>query len=264
MTETRDSVVPANGGVVGGAVLGSWWRLDEGTGTTAADASGAGHTLTVTGTPRWTTRGPSTGGLSLDGASQWLSTSGPVLRTDTSLSIAAWVRLDAATMDGEADLPHGSFAITAVGQDGPSHSPFYLGARKVLDGQTTGAPDAPLRWDFTVAPIDGAVTGTIEWPHAAGAEVTLDEWVFLVGVYDLDAGTASLITPGSGQSVTQPLPDGWTRWHAEGGVQLGRSRYLDDNCDLWPGSVGAVRMFSGVLSADDARTLYQADTLATG
>ncbi|MER8072293.1 LamG-like jellyroll fold domain-containing protein [Streptomyces sp. NPDC094034] len=264
MTETGTGEFAVRStGIDGAGTLRAWWKFDEGAGTTATDSSGNGHTLTATGDPGRSVGGTVPGAVAFDGVSQWLSTEGPVLRTDQSFSVAAWVRLDATTTAGDIDLPAGQYAIAAVAQDGPSHSPFYLGARKVLDGQTTGAPEAPLRWDFTVAPIDGAVTGTIEWPHAAAGPVqpALGEWVLLVGIYDLDAGTATLVVPGAGDVVTVPLPEGWPQWHAEGGVQLGRARYLDKVSDLWPGSVGPVRIFSGVLTAEDAAELYRNDTV---
>ncbi|HUO38548.1 MAG TPA: hypothetical protein VMU34_12250 [Mycobacterium sp.] len=42
------------------------------------------------------------------------------------------------------------------------------------------ADDALLRWDFTVAPVDGSVTGTIGWPHTSVDQIDrslLDQWV---------------------------------------------------------------------------------------
>ncbi|HSK25385.1 MAG TPA: hypothetical protein VK894_00565 [Jiangellales bacterium] len=256
-------------------VLAGCWAFREGAGTTVADASGNGHPLTADRDLPWVPDGAvgsavdggAGGAVALDGAELELSTAGPVLRTDRSLSVAAWVRLDPGTMGGKADLPPGQYAIAAVSQEGESHSALYLGARKVAEGQTAGTPEAPLRWDFTVSPVDGSVTGTIEWPHAASAPIevaALGDWVFLAGVYDLAAGTVSLILPATGQTVTATLPAGWTNWHAEGGFVVGRARYLHRPSDRWLGSLGPVWAFSGVLTADDAAALYRDGALPAG
>ncbi len=37
------------------AKLVGWWRLDEGSGTTAVDSSGGGNDGTFSGSPQWTT-----------------------------------------------------------------------------------------------------------------------------------------------------------------------------------------------------------------
>jgi Concanavalin A-like lectin/glucanases superfamily len=241
-------------------VLRAHWRFEEGAGPTVADASGNGNTLIATGNAKWTDGPAGAGAMAFADAACWLSTEGPALRTDESFSVAAWLRLDSAPLGGVVDLPAGSYAVTACSQDGDTHSALFLGARKVMEGQTAGVPEAPLRWDFTVSPRDGSTTGLIEWPHAHAAPLTaadLDRWVFLAGVYDLAAGTATLLLPETGDSVPRSLPDGWTNWSAEGGFVVGRARYLSAPSDPWPGSVGPVWVFSGLLSADDAAALHR-------
>jgi len=76
--------------------LVGWWKLDEGSGTTAGDSSSNGNigTLTASGV-NWT-GGPSGFGsaLSFDG-SGWVSVSdSPSLNCSTGLTLAAWVNVD--------------------------------------------------------------------------------------------------------------------------------------------------------------------------
>jgi len=246
--------------------LVGWWRFDQGSGPEAEDLSSHGHDLAATGAPAWTDGGRFGGGVAFDGVSQWLSTDGPVVRSDQSFSIAAWVRLDSAVLGGELALQPDWFAVTAVSQDGPSHSPFYLGARLIEEPQPDGSMNYSLRWNFTAAPVDGSETGPVDWIHAHAQRPIdvseLDRWVLLVGVYDLEAGQARLYVPGNEDSGEADLPGGWPFWRADGGFQLGQARFRDATSDQWPGSVGQVRAYSGVLSASDAESLYAADTLA--
>jgi concanavalin A-like lectin/glucanase superfamily protein len=265
--------------------LEGWWRFDEGSGDTFADASGNGHTLTPTGGPTPTTGGRFGGAIAFDGATQWLSTARPVLRTDESFSVAAWLRLDRAAMRAGVQLPENHNAVTAVSQDAPTHSPFYLGARLARTNRPDGF-EASLRWTFTVAPTDDGTTDIIEWCHAHSTQpVEVDQWVLLVGVYDLSTRTARLYVPGTGDRGTYRLPEVWPRWHAPGGLQIGQARYsdkvadvwpgsvgptrvgqaryLDSVADLWPGSVGPVRAYTGVLTEEDAASLYAEDSLSS-
>lgn len=256
MTENRI----ADLGHLSGQMQG-WWRLDEGNGRLASDSSGHGRTATCVGDVAWTD-GPGSGGaVRLDGATTWFGTSEPVVRTDQAFSVAAWVRLDSATIDRVGGLPTGLFARTAVSQDGPSHSPFYLGIRALDERQTDGSTKPVTRWTFTVAPVDGSTTGKLEWRHARSAHPVdasaMDTWVLLVGVCDVVARTTRLHLPGVGDGGTDRVGEEWVFWPAQGGLQLGQARYLDRVVDHWPGSVSDVRVYSGALTAEDAANLYR-------
>ncbi|MGH9277948.1 MAG: LamG-like jellyroll fold domain-containing protein [Acidimicrobiales bacterium] len=242
------------------------WTFEEGGGDTARDSSGNGQTLSAHGDPVWVGGGTFGGAIALDGASQWLTTAGPILRTTESYSVAAWVRFDTGTMDPGLRLPRGTYAVTAVSQIGPSseeptHSPFYLGARAIKQTMPDGTSPAALRWCLTVAPVDGSMTGVLEWQHATSAkpiEVSVfDEWVLLVGVCDTATRTTQLYVPGTDDGGTATLPEEWPFWQAEGGLQVGQAFWLGNPVDRWPGSVGPVRAYSGVLTADDAVSLYE-------
>jgi hypothetical protein len=242
--------------------LAAWWTFDEGEGDTAADASGNGHQLTAVNGPQWT--GSSRfGAVSLDGAAQHLATQDPAVRTDESYSVAAWVRLDSSRTD--LRLPAGWHAVTAVSQSGPSrsaatHCQFYLGARTSADAQPDGTTKDVLRWCFTVAPADGSVEQKlVDWQHAMSGPIessALDRWELLVGVYDVATRKTHLFVPGRGEVATVELPEQWTLWHAGGQVHVGQAIWLGNMVDQWPGSVGPVRLYAGVLTESDAARLY--------
>ncbi len=53
--------------------LVGWWKLDDGSGTTAKDSSGQGHNGTLTNGPIWTT-GHAGSGLQFDGVDDFVDT----------------------------------------------------------------------------------------------------------------------------------------------------------------------------------------------
>ncbi len=192
------------------------------------------------------------GAVQLDGSTGYLETDGPVLATTASFTVAAWVRLDRERLrDGLSMLPD-EWAWTAASQDSPTHSPFYLGVRKFPGPNDPPGPREPF-WNLTLSPVDGSVTGTLEWRHAhvgpIGPEM-IDRWLLLVGVCDVPQRQARLYVPGLGESLSQ-APEEWPFWQADGPLQVGRARWLGNPVDFWPGSIGPVGCFSGAATASD-------------
>ena len=84
------------------ADLAAWWRLDEGSGTTASDASGNGNNGTLNGDPQWVA-GKLGGALEFDGYSDganhttdpgninWVSVD-PFDVVGPGITMAAWIR----------------------------------------------------------------------------------------------------------------------------------------------------------------------------
>src|SRR3990167_464828 len=75
--------------------LVGWWKLDEGSGTSAGDSSGQGNTGTLAaspGTPTWTT-GKIGQGLSFDGSDDYVSVANLSSQiVNSNISIAEWVK----------------------------------------------------------------------------------------------------------------------------------------------------------------------------
>jgi hypothetical protein len=91
-----------------GQALLAYWPLDEGPGTSAADATGNGHTGTLLNAPTWS---PGRGGpaaLTLDGRSQYVSVPGPF--PPSQYSWALWLKGSAApdTATNQQVLVNGS------------------------------------------------------------------------------------------------------------------------------------------------------------
>ncbi|MEJ2702985.1 MAG: discoidin domain-containing protein [Sedimentisphaerales bacterium] len=68
-----------------------WWKLDEGTGTTVADASGAGHDgVFAEGTPEWV-EGVYGGALKFDGSNKVEVPDHPDFHLQDAISVALWL-----------------------------------------------------------------------------------------------------------------------------------------------------------------------------
>jgi hypothetical protein len=231
------------------------WHLDEAGGTTAADDSGYGRTMTATGAPAWTSDSVvGASAIALNGSSQWLNTGGPVLRTDSSFSVAAWVRLNGSLLGGAPPTT----AATALGQDGTYMSGFFLGYRLVTQTNPDGTTSTVGHWSFSVTSSDASSGYT--WLHARSLlpvdASALDQWVLIVGVYDAASRTTRIYIPGTGDQDARPLPSSWLPWQAGGRLTAGRAKYKGNNVDFWPGDIDEVRAYAGVLTNAEAQDLF--------
>src|SRR4029077_12833897 len=84
----------SGGGPPPTAGLQAWWKLDEGTGTSAADFTGNGHTGVLTGTPVWSPGHVGRTSMQVDGVGG-MSTMSPAF-TFTQYTWAAWVKAPSA------------------------------------------------------------------------------------------------------------------------------------------------------------------------
>lgn len=259
----------ADAGMSGAPVLVGSWSFFGPLRSEVADESGRGHALVPKGAVRAAPDGPAGGSaVTLDGATASLATSEPVIATRHSYSVAAWVRLQGEFVGSELALPSGSYAVTAVSQEGPtagapSHCNFYLGVRLQEGRSADGAATQALHWCLNVAPLDGSVEQRdFEWEKAFSSQpigaADVDRWTLLMATVDFEAGRTRLHVRSDqvhdeGEAT---LPEGWPDWQAAGSFLVGRARWLGDPVDYWPGSIGPVRVYAGVLTAEDATAFY--------
>jgi hypothetical protein len=212
------------------------WALDDGGGTTAADASGNGHPATAGGGVSWTP-GRLGGAATFDGTTAALTTAVPVAQTDASFSVAAWVRLGSL----------GAGNVTAVAQDGATISGFYLGTHDRAAGGKT--------WRFGLPGADatGGPWAIADSPAALGAG-DVGRWVHLVGVYDAATRRAVLYLDGRWAGTSGDRPPSWS---ATGPLTIGRARWEGGPADRWPGDIDDVRVWNRVVSAAEVPALVR-------
>ncbi len=205
------------------ATLTGHWTFDEGSGTTAADSSGANNPLTLQNGASW---GPGVVGphsLAVSTPSQqYAQSAGPVIDTTQSFTVSAWVYLTST-----------SGYQTFVSQDGSQISGFFLQLRA-----DTG------RFAFTRPAYDS--------PKALGIVASApniipqpNEWYHLAGVYDSVKQTISLYVNGVLQQTQPYVPN----WGATGPLAVGRGFFNSGKVDFVSGDIDDVRTYAGALGA---------------
>ncbi|MFD4641946.1 LamG domain-containing protein [Lentzea sp. NPDC058436] len=196
------------------------WNFDQTSGTTAADITGKGHTLTLGGA----TFGPgyANNGL-VNTTSTSSATSTAVTDTSRAFSVSAWVKLN----DTNAD-----YAV--VSQDGNRASGFTLEYSK-----TAG------RWALSTATADQDYTAFTQTLSSASPQTGV--WTHLLGTYEPNSRKVSLYVNGKLEG-TQTA----TVWNATGPLSIGSVKWLGNKVNRLAGSVDHVQVWDRQLSADEA------------
>ena len=210
------------------------WKLDEVSGSTAPDTSGLENPATLYGGATWTSDGyDGTAAVALDGTSGYLATPDPVVLTERSFTVSAWVRLDQLRATDEVVLQSAGTGASAF---------------KLMHEATTH------KWYFGTTSHNGV---GYTWHVARSAQtVRVGAWTHLVAVYDSAAQQLRLYVNGelagstgnaSGQSSTS-------------GLRIGAHGTAPGNGNL-AGTIDVVRAYQGALSTAQVAVIY-ADQLA--
>ena len=146
----------------------------------------------------------------------------PVLRTDQSFTVSAWVNLSTLAAANR----------TVVGQDGAVNSAF------LLQYQYTAHQEPG--WGFLL-PGSDTMDPTGHLAYASGATTG---WTQLVGVYDAGAGTAKLYVNGRLASTVT----GATSYQSTGSLTVGRALWDAHLSDSVAGEIDQVQAWQGVRS----------------
>jgi hypothetical protein len=134
------------------------YAFDEGAGTTAADASGRGHTGVVSGAA-WTAAGRYGGALDFDGQNDWVTVADAAeLDLTAGMTLEAWVYPTAAPINWRQ----------VVAKEGASQMVYFLHA---------GSGGGNL-------PATGVWTGGVERTLVGGTPLVPDAWVHVAATYD--------------------------------------------------------------------------------
>ncbi|MFD1500255.1 LamG-like jellyroll fold domain-containing protein [Streptosporangium lutulentum] len=211
------------------ATLVGHWRLDEESGVSAADSSGRATAATLAGGASWTS-GWLDGALALDGAGGHAQTAVPAVNTRSGFTVSAWTQLDY--------LPTGDTA--AVAQTGSRAAGFQLGYDKEKGRWALGMAAADTDTAALVRTRSDAIPAPLEWTHVAG-------------VYDPLAGQLRVYV--NGQLSTTTVTNHTSTWNATGPLQVGRSKTAGVFTGYWPGTVDDIRVYDGVLKAEQIAQL---------
>ncbi|MEW1721105.1 LamG-like jellyroll fold domain-containing protein [Streptomyces sp. NPDC093109] len=196
------------------------FKLDETSGTSTADSSGANHTGTTGSGVKWNTdRG---GSADFDGtANAYAQTAGPVVNTSGSFTVSAWVKLKSTTANN-----------TFVAQSGTSASGFQLYFSTAYG------------WTFNRHSSDSTGHSIIR-SYSGTSAVTTGTWTHLTGVYDKEANQVRLYVNGAAVATTGTFT---TPWEATGPLQIGRLLNNGAYSEQTNGSLDDIQVYSEALT----------------
>lgn len=197
----------------------AYWKFEEGSGTTAADAGLNATTATLAGGASWTSGPIGNSAVALDGNDGRVDAGSSVIDTSKSFSLTTWARADAVTSVG-----------TVASVDGTNRSAFSL--QMGSDG----------KWALTRPASDsaGATSSTI----AATATATAGSWYHLAAVYDSVAGTLNLYVNGTKQGTGVAYTGGWK---GTGNLLLGRGKSGGVSANYLNGAVDETHVYPFIL-----------------
>lgn len=242
------SGVPAAAGLMSPVQVGSWdfnGMADCGCGGPSSDIGYFGRALYLDA--GWANATPTSGfaleshdgngAMWTDGSVGFASTTDPdtglaqpVLRTDQSYSVSAWVKL--------SSLP--AHNATILAQNGTASGAFFL-QYNYTHASTPG-------WEFKLSATD-TNSASVAGPWVGGATT---DWTHLVGVYDVETGTARLYVNGLLVGTMSALPS----FQASGPLTVSGAMWNTRMDDPVPGSVDQVQVWQGVLSDREVADLY--------
>jgi hypothetical protein len=135
------------------------FSFDEGTGATAADATGLGHAGAISGAA-WTAAGKNGGALSFDGVDDWVTVNDAAdLDLTTGMTLEAWVKPNALSGWNTIVMKEHGVDTLAYGLYANDSAPWPAVTIRVgvLDHSAVGNGALPLgQWTHLAATYDGA------------------------------------------------------------------------------------------------------------
>ncbi len=219
-----------------------YWKLDDASGTSAADASGNANTGTLTNGPTWTT-GQIGGATNFDGTDDYIATNDVnALDGLSSLTVSAWANADALTQDktifsksnSSADGDRVQLALGGTGYGGPNDVTLSIGDASNQYAYTTGDIVSTGVWSHYVMVFDGTQTGNAN----------------RLKLYK--NGIQQALTFGGG--VTIPAT---TSASNAGIFQIGAETNHVTSNRYWDGFIDEIRVYNRPLGADEIVKLYK-------
>ncbi|MHC4569094.1 MAG: LamG domain-containing protein, partial [Planctomycetota bacterium] len=196
------------------AGLVAHWKLDEGSGTTAVDATGNGHDGTLIGDPQWVV-GYSDGGLQFAGSPDKVDIPhSPDLNPENEFTVSVWANLDPAGS--------GHRSPVTSRDDGPQR------------GYIIYCTPANT-WQFWTGTGSG-------WDSAGSPAVALGEWTHVAATYS--GGAKKLYINGelAGESTTTMPPNTAQVLRIGAGATEGDGNYF------FVGTIDDVRIYDHALT----------------
>jgi hypothetical protein len=135
------------------------YAFQEGTGTAAADATGKGHTGTISGAT-WSTAGKNGNALSFDGVNDYVTVADANdLDLTTGMTVEAWVRPAALSGWNTVVMKEGTSTTLAYGLYANDSNPWPAVTVRISSNDQSAIGTSPLplnTWTHLAATYDGA------------------------------------------------------------------------------------------------------------
>jgi hypothetical protein len=199
--------------------LVGYWRLDEGSGTTAADASGNSNHGTLVGGPSWSA-GQFAGALSFDGVDDYVNCgNGASLNITSRITVALWVK--------SASLPAQYDALLMK-----TNSTSWTNGYGLFYNSSNQVRFFVSHWSANVA--SATITSPTQWNHIAG-------------VFD---GSSVRIYVNGVEGTSDPYTGAITSTTASLAIGRGASNLYNFN-----GLIDEARIYNRALSAAEIQAL---------
>ncbi len=206
--------------------LAGYWKLDEGSGTSAADSSTNANTGTLTNGPTWTT-GQIGSAVDFDGTNDYITMGDQSIHEGMAMmALSGWIKMDA--------LPASNYFVitksSAIGQ-------YRLAI------SSTGMPT------FVVATTNNAwySSGTTASGTTA---LTTSAWTHLLGTYDgqyVRLYVNGVLVGAGSQAISGNIVSSTSEFRLS----------YDSYGNYFNGQIDEVRLYSRALSADEVADLYR-------
>jgi hypothetical protein len=186
------------------------------------------------------------------GVDSFAATEDPLVRTDQSFTVSAWVKAD------RLDHSH----RIAVSQDGDSHSGFMLGYDNLhcQNGEPDpGCEPGKGKWAFTLPLTGDGPMRDVTVVHNARTP-QLGQWVHLTGVFNAPARELRVFVNGNIQGQeprTLTVDEMSRRWNATGGLQIGRAKRDGEHTFPFAGQVACVEVHTGVRTFSEIQAAHR-------
>ena len=222
---------PAAGDIT--TALAGYWKLDDGSGTTAIDSAST-HNGTLTNSPTWTTAGKINDALIFNGTNSYVSMGNiTTMNGLTAFTVSAWVKSSAPGAN-------------------PSEAHFI--DKSNCDGVQNGGP-------FELLVPSGGVPGFAIYPNGGvpayyegvNALTSVDDgnWHLVLGEFD---GTTESVWVDGAMQGSSTAASGRTLSTNANVAAIGG--YCGGQNLIWHGTIDEVRFYTRALSANDIATLY--------
>ena len=206
------------------------WKLDETSGTVAADSSGVGNDGTYENSPTLDECGPYEKAVAFDGADEYVEATVPEIDTPTAITVACWAKSNTSTWNSDGMLVS-------------KRNQFIL-------YPDTAAPDN-LRFRWYVYE-EGAAWRATSYDLSNIAGFDIRDWHHYLGTYDPVAGIRKLYVDAvlvASTSSTFPLATD------TGPLQIGKDDYWTDT-HFFDGTIDDVRVYDRALTEKQIAELY--------